>query len=449
MERSESGSFLPSDTKQFSLRTAFFVFAWFAVFAFVLAEFGAANFYFWITIGYFFAAACFSLVLFKRSSLVLVGLVLSVFAFVYLVGPSLAVMVFAALTAATVLLSARFSGGRRFAVLGIAVAFLAALATMYAHRRIALRPIFTARRRFPIVDLSPRLASLTRPLRSHSDPELWVLLDDASATNSPSERALDLATLHNREYANFVASPGFGWQRVRRLNPNAIVELTLPELNDAERGRDWMSSLPPGDVQVDLATTARMKSKGLRLARPNTWGGDHEQVPNYWDDYWFAYNESNSQLHFHFASVQGFASRTSLGFPAGDGKAAGFSDHGFHHPPPAVQLSTGENKWARFRTAQLQLVSLMRLDSPRVYQLDGPPRMDRIRREHMPTRDLNAFEEYALKQLQESDEIVTASQGNTILMLGAVRSTERCTNCHGGDIGDLLGAFSYRFERLD
>jgi mono/diheme cytochrome c family protein len=28
-------------------------------------------------------------------------------------------------------------------------------------------------------------------------------------------------------------------------------------------------------------------------------------------------------------------------------------------------------------------------------------------------------------------------------MLGAVRSTRQCVACHGGDRGDLLGAFSY------
>jgi hypothetical protein len=32
-------------------------------------------------------------------------------------------------------------------------------------------------------------------------------------------------------------------------------------------------------------------------------------------------------------------------------------------------------------------------------------------------------------------------------MLGAIRSTRQCLSCHGGNRGDLLGAFSYVFTR--
>ena len=35
----------------------------------------------------------------------------------------------------------------------------------------------------------------------------------------------------------------------------------------------------------------------------------------------------------------------------------------------------------------------------------------------------------------------------TILLLGAIRSADQCVKCHGGERGDLLGAFSYRLAR--
>ena len=34
-----------------------------------------------------------------------------------------------------------------------------------------------------------------------------------------------------------------------------------------------------------------------------------------------------------------------------------------------------------------------------------------------------------------------------VRMLGAIRSVEQCMKCHGGERGDLLGAFSYSLVR--
>jgi hypothetical protein len=49
-----------------------------------------------------------------------------------------------------------------------------------------------------------------------------------------------------------------------------------------------------------------------------------------------------------------------------------------------------------------------------------------------------------LKDLQDGEDLFvrdTTKQGRR--MLGAIRSVDACLKCHGGQRGELLGAFSY------
>ena len=50
-----------------------------------------------------------------------------------------------------------------------------------------------------------------------------------------------------------------------------------------------------------------------------------------------------------------------------------------------------------------------------------------------------ALEADGLDALRKGDELFVRDHR----MLGAVRATKQCLECHGGNRGDLLGAFSY------
>jgi hypothetical protein len=43
----------------------------------------------------------------------------------------------------------------------------------------------------------------------------------------------------------------------------------------------------------------------------------------------------------------------------------------------------------------------------------------------------------------EGEDLFIVSKDNTIRMLGAMRATKVCQQCHDAKVGDLLGAFSY------
>jgi hypothetical protein len=65
------------------------------------------------------------------------------------------------------------------------------------------------------------------------------------------------------------------------------------------------------------------------------------------------------------------------------------------------------------------------------------------------TRPLSRFEQRALARLRSADEIVGETTRGGREVVGAIRATGECTSCHAtSTAGDLLGAFSYRLERM-
>jgi hypothetical protein len=49
--------------------------------------------------------------------------------------------------------------------------------------------------------------------------------------------------------------------------------------------------------------------------------------------------------------------------------------------------------------------------------------------------------------LRQGEDLFISRDGGGLRMLGAVYSLKQCVACHGGERGDLLGAFSYTLER--
>jgi mono/diheme cytochrome c family protein len=52
-----------------------------------------------------------------------------------------------------------------------------------------------------------------------------------------------------------------------------------------------------------------------------------------------------------------------------------------------------------------------------------------------------------LEKLTAGEHLFIRETSEGIRMLGAVRAVEQCIQCHGGERGDLLGAFSYSLTR--
>ena len=63
--------------------------------------------------------------------------------------------------------------------------------------------------------------------------------------------------------------------------------------------------------------------------------------------------------------------------------------------------------------------------------------------ERMRPRTLDEFEAAGLPALERGDELFVRDRGQERRMLGAIRAVRQCLDCHGGERGDLLGAFSY------
>jgi hypothetical protein len=111
---------------------------------------------------------------------------------------------------------------------------------------------------------------------------------------------------------------------------------------------------------------------------------------------------------------------------------AGFRPHRFSRLPEAERL--------QFKIETIDLVGLLLHPEPLAYVSANLPRMDKLRA--APTRPLDEFESVGLEKLRAGEDIVGAKAGDHLRMVGAIRNLKQCVQCHGGERGDLLGAFS-------
>jgi hypothetical protein len=131
-------------------------------------------------------------------------------------------------------------------------------------------------------------------------------------------------------------------------------------------------------------------------------------------------------------SIVEFVHERGFGFVKDRRHVAGFEAHRFRFEP---------NSGPELQIQRLELVSLLLHEEPVVYDSAELPRMDRVR--ETPTRPLDRFERYGLESLREGEGIVYSETRDGVRLLGAVRGLKPCLACHGGQRGDLLGAFSY------
>ncbi|HVT28012.1 MAG TPA: hypothetical protein VHE81_08355, partial [Lacipirellulaceae bacterium] len=144
----------------------------------------------------------------------------------------------------------------------------------------------------------------------------------------------------------------------------------------------------------------------------------------------------------HSTAVSDFISPEHMGYVKSRDAIAGFESHRIRAITDGWQnLNYSSNGAPKWEVTRLELVSLLRHDEPCVYVAKTMPAMDQLA--DVPMRPLNKFEKSALPHLAAQEDIVVDQRPDRILMLGALRAGTTCLECHEGERGKLLGAFSY------
>jgi hypothetical protein len=195
-------------------------------------------------------------------------------------------------------------------------------------------------------------------------------------------------------------------------------------------------------IYLELATAPSIRCAQVRAAAPAD-----DKAPGAVSEREAASLPKEAELSaFHEGGLRNFLDPAGFGFVKDREHVAGFQGHQFRQMPqlPVSHKPPDERKeqWAVIR---LQLVSLLKYDRPAVYVSDNLPRMDELK--GVPTRPLIPFEEKGLKSLREGDDLATETSGNRIRMVGSLRASKQCLECHEVKRGDLLGAFSWELQR--
>jgi hypothetical protein len=216
----------------------------------------------------------------------------------------------------------------------------------------------------------------------------------ADAEHANFYREYQLRALHEHAVALFINSPGFGVARMIHPTESGLTRRSEPI--PLQPGSRFASMWSPGE-----------------LRRPTA--GDEAPLSLMLED-----------------SILDFVNPRGFGYFKDRRHVAGFEAHRFS------QVPTPRERW---RVQTLELVGLLLDDKPEVYVSAHLPRMDQL--VGVPTRPLDRFERFALSALRRGEDLFITQGEEGVRMLGAVRSAKQCVGCHGGDRGDLLGAFTY------
>jgi hypothetical protein len=247
-------------------------------------------------------------------------------------------------------------------------------------------------------------------------------LEATFSSKMPVERTKRLMRLHAEGVQQFVSAPGFGLGRMDGMPPLQRIATPPP------------TALKPEDVELPGGPSIPFAS--VRAPDDNEDGKPAAKAPRP--------PKRNRLLALHTNGFFDFFDPAGFGYIKDRDHVAGFEPHQFRHMPemPPDDNSARMEKWAVVR---LELVSLLKHDAPAVYVSDVLPNMSDAYRPD--TRELTAFEEKSLKTLREGDDLATESSGDRIRMLGSLRATKQCVDCHQVDRGYLLGAFSWELQR--
>jgi hypothetical protein len=235
--------------------------------------------------------------------------------------------------------------------------------------------------------------------------------------------------LHEEQVEEFVARSGFGVSRLPTAERSPKY-YELPEVKPIP-----LAKLP------DASAAGPLLDLPLTREAARATGGVTRLMPTFQDAEWL-----------HRSGISSFLDSMSIGYVKSIDKVVGFSSHHFRsYPIPPIDYAQfvanpgpGNNQ-KYWKLARLELTSLLKHPSPRVYLSDHLPRMDELSSER--TRELSKFEADSLAKLHAGEELLVSASANRIEMFGALRAAKSCTQCHQVPQGTLLGAFSYDLRR--
>ncbi len=279
------------------------------------------------------------------------------------------------------------------------------------------------RSRFPMESLTPRLAyeadhpqaveavSLTPDIVKH-----MVEFEQGVQYMRPRSREIRLKLLHDESYRDFIASSGFGFERTK---PTTLRMLDLPDPEPVPMPAS------PSHEESYLADREREQRGGF----PHATSASPESV--------------TEGRNIHNSASELFLHVEQWGYVTDREHSVGFQAHHVSKMPWTRQLAKGQTRnWA---ISQLQLVSLLKHKLPRVYVSENLPDLNDLA--DVQTRELSSFERAALPPLERDQDLVIDDMPTRIQMLGALRASQSCLQCHQVPTGSLLGAFSYVLKR--
>lgn len=269
------------------------------------------------------------------------------------------------------------------------------------------RSLYDLQAQYPSESLESRLAglrpSLVKDPAAALNPIVQQQLDEqqqAETLNGTALRRYSLSTLHDRSYVQFVNALGFGVTRMEGIYRNDL------EID------------PIQDISLHAPEPTQPPRSFFR----------HSEVVSV---------DNLPKLHWH--SRWDFFDPDSLGAVIEPIKrVAGFQSHSFAFSPQLLI-----DPPLKVEIKRLELVSLLRFPEPRVYELDHLPRMDQLATHSAKTRALDDFETANLSKLVSEQDIVIEESPERIRMLGSLRASRSCLDCHEVQLGTLLGAFTY------
>lgn len=322
-------------------------------------------------------------------------------------GPwSLAFLLLAVAVTMAVGLRCRLRTSRRIVAGGVAAFLVIGLAVFFRLPR-QQHPMAA---RFPMVSLASRLeyetrARVTLPQEPFASEVEAAMTEQDRRPDPWDERVTILWMFHSGAHRRFDETEGFGVTRMGELTP---AKLVLPKEPDP------LPTEPPDTLRyeplagpVDLPDLKRLQGA-------------------------------------HMEARDSFLFPTAFGYVKDREHVAGFAAHAFRRPlQPRVESPRGAVVW---NLTRLQLVSLLKHETPRVYESRELPSMEKLAA--VPTRALTDFEQASLPQLVTERDVVVEDGPHRIHMLGSLRASKTCQQCHEVPTGTLLGAFSYVFSRV-
>lgn len=143
--------------------------------------------------------------------------------------------------------------------------------------------------------------------------------------------------------------------------------------------------------------------------------------------------------YLHNSGVDDFLDADRMGLVRDREHVAGFQPHRFTKVPEVVYAK--EQQTASWKIARLELVSLLKHDTPVAYVSKNLPQMDELR--DAPTRPLDAFERNSIDRLRADEDVMIDETPDRIRMVGSLRAAKNCLDCHSVRRGELLGALTY------